>query len=255
MAMTAGVVSQNSVSSNTATVSSTAPTGGVGTMTQQWYRDTTSGFTPGAGNIVSGATDRTLEDSGLIPNTTYFYKAVYTDEDTPTPATATSNELTVVTGAVLPDQNQFEQSTVLGQLDQRYSNNTTPVMIHSSQTTPLYPGSWVKVVDTSDGVPQVVGCSAVADDAAGVLNYDIKSAAFNAGDRAEMSEGGNVVYLMPTVSGSRWQRYQMDLATVAGVKPITPSNGASIVALSFDKPVAGTPSRFRILPTPAFEKA
>ncbi len=48
-------------------------TGGSGAPTYQWYRSTTSGFTPGSGNIVTGATATEIDDSGLTANTVYYY--------------------------------------------------------------------------------------------------------------------------------------------------------------------------------------
>lgn len=46
---------------------------GAGVPAYQWYRSTTQGFTPGVGNILSGETSRTLVQTGLTPNTIYYY--------------------------------------------------------------------------------------------------------------------------------------------------------------------------------------
>lgn len=56
-----------------------SPAGGVPAYGYQWYRSTTTGFTPGAGNIVSGATSATLADTGLTEGTTYYYVCRVTD--------------------------------------------------------------------------------------------------------------------------------------------------------------------------------
>jgi hypothetical protein len=97
--VTPGTISITSGPSKTAVgLSVTAATGGTGTITRQWYRSTTSGFTPGAGNILSGATNLTLSETGLTPGTTYYYKVVHTDS---VGTTATTAQQTVTTSPAL----------------------------------------------------------------------------------------------------------------------------------------------------------
>jgi hypothetical protein len=91
-----GSLSASSVGSTTATVADSGASGGTSPYSYQWYRSTSSGFTPGGGNIVSGATSATLNDTGLTPSTTYYYKNIVTDH---VGATATSSQLTVTTSA------------------------------------------------------------------------------------------------------------------------------------------------------------
>jgi len=79
----------------TATVTVT-PSGGTGPYTYQWYRSTTSGFTPGAGNLISGATSATRVDTGLTNGTVYYYKCKVTDA---VAATVTSNQTAAVPNA------------------------------------------------------------------------------------------------------------------------------------------------------------
>jgi lysophospholipase L1-like esterase len=90
-ALAAGTASTVSVGNTVATVTVGNATGGTAPYTYQWYRSTTSGFTPGGGNILSGATSQTLNDTGLTNGVTYYYKDVVTDSAS-TPATATSNQ-------------------------------------------------------------------------------------------------------------------------------------------------------------------
>jgi len=52
MSITAGTITLNSFTYSTANLTATAATGGTGPYTYQWYRSTTTGFTPGAGNIL-----------------------------------------------------------------------------------------------------------------------------------------------------------------------------------------------------------
>jgi len=74
-----GTLTTNSITTSTASITSTSPTGGSGIYSYQWYRSTTNGFTPSSGNLLSGATSLTLNDSGLNPGTLYYYKLADTD--------------------------------------------------------------------------------------------------------------------------------------------------------------------------------
>lgn len=89
LSLSAGQATTTSAGSTIATVIVTVATGGTAPYTYQWYRSTSSGFVPGGGNIVGGATSRTLNDTGLSNGTTYYYKNVVTDNAA---ATATSNQ-------------------------------------------------------------------------------------------------------------------------------------------------------------------
>jgi hypothetical protein len=93
--LVAGTASSVDRTDTTASVSATDATGGSGSYTYQWHRDTSSGFTPGVGNAVSGATSLTLNDSGLTDATAYYYVLVYDDGTD----TASSNELSITTSA------------------------------------------------------------------------------------------------------------------------------------------------------------
>lgn len=92
-ALTAGTASVTTTGTTTATVTATDATGGSGSYTYQWYRDTSPGFTPSGANDVVGATSRTLNDTGLTRGATYYYKLVYDDGA----ATVTSNEISLTT--------------------------------------------------------------------------------------------------------------------------------------------------------------
>ena len=251
MAFAAGALSQVSVTSTTASLSSAVATGGTGPYTYQWYRSTTTGFTPGGGNILSGATSLTLNDTGLIPNTQYYYKVVATDTGNGN-VTATSSQLAVTTAAPVLNPNQFAQSPYLGMLDLRFDYNTVSVLIDVSQATPLYSGSAVKIVDSADGVPKVVGCAANSDEVFGFILFDIKTVQFLAGAAAEVSQAGNVMYLYATGSISRGAQVTLDLSTNGGVAQLVSSSGNNIVGWAYDKSsAAGTLIRVR-LTTPSF---
>ncbi len=230
-ALAAGALSEVLIGKTTASLSSAAATGGTGPYTYQWYRSTTTGFSPGAGNLVSGATSLTLADSGLTPGVTYYYVVVATDS---VAATANSSQLAVAT---IPDQsqNQFAMSPILGMVDLRFDFNTVAVEIDSSQSGSLIAGQAVKVVASAGGIPKVVGCAANSDEVFGFINYDIKSQQFVAGDKCEISQGGNVVYLVSVGAINRGAQVQLDLSYQGGVKTITGSSGANIVGWAYDQ--------------------
>lgn len=249
MALTAGTLSINSVQSTTDSLVATAATGGTGPYTQQWNRSTTTGFTPGAGTVIAGATGLTLNDSGLIPNTNYFYKVVYTDTGAGN-ATITSAQLPVSTTAQGFNQNQFAQSVGLGMADQKFNFNTEPVMIDASQTAPLYAGSAVKILPGSGSgantIPKVVGCTANSDSVFGFIYFDAKTVsfmgsqvAFPANNLAEIASAGNVIYLYATGPITQGSRVTLDITTQGGVTAYVASSGGSIVGWAYDGAAVG----------------
>lgn len=251
MTVTAGALSQVSVGPTSAVLSSAAATAGVGPYTYQWYRSQTSGFTPGGGNIISGATTLSLSQSGLIPNTTYYYKVVATDTGDSN-ATSESAQLTLVTSAPALSQNQFAQSEYLGVIDMRFPYNSVSVQIDASQATPLYAGAAVKMYDSAGGVPKVVGCSADSDEVLGFINFDIKSISFAAGAQAEISMGGNVMYLYSTGAIARGSQVVLTLSTNGGVAAATGATAKRVVGWAYDKASAAGELIRVFLKTPSF---
>jgi hypothetical protein len=73
-ALTAPVASLVTGTATEIDLTATAPTGGSGIYTYQWYRGGSAGFVPSAGTLLAGATSRTLADTAnLAPDTPYFY--------------------------------------------------------------------------------------------------------------------------------------------------------------------------------------
>lgn len=251
MSLAAGALSQVSVTSTSASLVSAAATGGTAPYMYQWYRSTVSGFSPGGGNIIAGATSLTLNDSGLIPNTSYFYEVVVIDS-AGSPATADSAQLPVVTMPAVQNPNQFAQTAFLGVLDLRFNYDTVSAQIDVSQSGGLYAGQAVKVVDSADGIPKVVACAANSDQVFGFINFDVKTIQFFAGTNCELSQAGNVIYLYATTAIARGARVQLDLSTVGGVAALVGSSGANVVGYAFDKAAApGALIRVK-LNTPSF---
>lgn len=252
--LTAGAISLVSKDSVSAQLSATAASGGTGPYTYQWYKSLTSGFTPGGGNIIAGATALTLNDTGLIPGTQYYYKVVATDTGHSND-TVEYTQLGVQTTPPVQNPNQFAQTALLGMIDMRFDYDTVSVQIDASQATDLFAGAAVKVVDSAGGVPKVVGCSANSDEVFGFINYDIKTIAFKAGMAAEISQSGNVMFLYATGAIARGAQVQLDLSTNGGVAAKVGSSGADIIGFAYDKAsAAGDLIRVK-LGVPSFAKA
>lgn len=249
MALTAGVISLLSTTATTASLSATAATLGTGPYTYQWYRDTVSGFTPGVGNLVAGATALTLNDSGLIPNTAYYYKVVATDS---VAATVEYAQVLASTSAPVLNPNQFAQSPYLGMIDLRFPYNSASVQIGADQATPLFAGAAVKMVDSAGGVPKVVGCAADSDEVLGFINFDIKTVSFAANVGAEISMAGNVMYLYATAPVARGEELVLDTATNGGVQSSGVGSGKTIVGWAYDKATAPGQLIRVFLKTPSF---
>lgn len=250
MAIAAGALTLVSKTDSQVVASSAVATGGTGPYTYQWYRSTTSGFTPGGGNIISGATSLSLTNSGLVPNTQYYYKVVATDS---LAATAESAQLSVVTSNSLQQPNQFSETPIRGMLDLKFNYNSVSVEIDLSESGTLYNGSPVKMYDSSGGIPKVVACSADADEVLGFINYDIKSRSFVAGDKAEISMSGNVMFLYATAAIARGAQVALDVAG-NGVKPVSGAGGEDIVGWAYDKASAMGDLIRVFIKTPSFLK-
>lgn len=252
MALTAGTISLISKTSNTAQLNVTPATGGTGPYTQQWYRDTQSGFSPGVGNIIAGATALTLNDSGLIPGTTYYYKVVFTDTGDSN-AEVTATQLAVTMDNPGQNINQFSEQPFLGMLDLKVGPTTVVAgQIDSTQLTELYGGSAVKLVDSADGAPKVVGCEADSDDVFGFIVYDIKSKAYNAGDRCEIAMKGSCMFLYATEAIARGAQVVLDLTSLGSVTGASGESGANIVGWAYDKATAYGQLIRVMLETPSF---
>lgn len=252
MTIAAGVLSQTSVSSTVAVISSTAPTSGTGPYTQQLYVSTVSGFSVGSGNLIAGATALVNTVTGLIPGTQYYFKMLYTDTGHSNDQ-ATASQLAVATSAPTLSQNQFNQTPYLSMLDQRFNYDTVSVEIDSSQSGLLFAGAAVKIVDSAGGVPKVVGCALDSDQVFGFINYDVKTISYAAFAMAEISQAGNVMYLYATGAIPRGVQVVPDLTTNGGVQAALGATGDNIVGWSYDKATAaGQLIRVRLM-TPNFQ--
>lgn len=254
MTITASSLSQVATASTQVTVLSGAFTGGVAPVTYQWYRSTTSGFTPGGGNSVSGATSLTLNDSGLIPNTTYYYEIVGADS---TGSLASSSQIAIVTTAATLSQNQFAQTPFVGVVDLSIgSTNVIACQIDVSAGTNVYtPGQFVKIVaNTSGGLPKVIGCSAKNDHAFGAIRFNVKDINYGAGQNCEVAMFGTVIWLYATGAITQFAEVCLDTTSNAGVQAT--GNTATIVGTAIDgAAAAATLIRVMLVPNASYATA
>lgn len=236
MSIAAGTISLLSVSSNGANLSITAASGGTGPYTNQWYRSTTTGFSPGGGNILAGQTGLSLVDSGLIPGVQYFYKVIQTDTGHSND-TATATQVAATTTAPSLNITSFQQQPFLGMLDLKVGGtNVIGGQIDVSQSGSLYAGQAVKIVNSPDGVPKVIACAADTDEVFGFIVYDIKSAAYVAGSRCELAQAGSCMWLYATTAIVRGAQVSLISAQPGSVSALVST--ARIVGYAYDQAAA-----------------
>lgn len=251
MATTAGALSLVSVTQSTVSLSSAVATAGTAPYTYQWYRSQTTGFSPGPSSIISGATSLTLSQTGLVPNSTYYYVVVATDSSSPA-VTGNSAQLAVTTSVASISQNSFSMSPFLGMIDMQFDYDTFSAQIDVSAASAVYrAGQAVKIVaNTSGGLPKVIGCTGDTDEVVGVINFDIKSQSFVAGSNCEISMSGNVVWLYANEAITQGARVCLYAASPGAVQAT--GHTARLMGWAFDGAAAMGQLIRVVLLTPSF---
>jgi hypothetical protein len=249
MSLAAGALSIVLAGQSTASLSSAVATGGTGPYTYQWYRSTTTGFSPGAGNIITGATSLTLQDSGLLAGTQYYYKVVATDTGNSN-ATATSSQLGVLTE---PQQapNQFAQTQITGLIDMRVGpTNVMAAQVDVSVATAaapynvIYPGQAVKIVaNTTGGIPKVAPISSKSDAWIGFVKFNIKDIQYVAGQNLEIAMMGTVIWLYATGAVTQFAEVCLDNTFVGGVQ----ATGATATKVGWAVDGASAAGQIRVM--------
>lgn len=253
MSLAAGALSKVLVGQTTANLSSAVATGGTGPYTYQWYRSTTSGFTVGAGNIISGATALTLADSGLLGGTQYYYKVVATDTGNSN-LTAEATQLSVVTQPSL-SQNQFAQSPMVGVVDMKVGpTNVIACQVDASVSTQIYAGQPVKIVaNTSGGIPKVAPATSKADAVFGFAVFNIKDLQYVAGQNLEVAMWGSVIWLYATGAITQMAEVCVDPTFIGGVQATGAT--ATIVGTALDGAAGAGLIRVMLVPNAAYATA
>jgi hypothetical protein len=253
MTYAAGALTKTLIGVTTASLTSAVATGGTGPYTYQWYRSTTTGFTPGAASILSGQTALTLSDSGLLGGTSYFYVVVATDTGNGN-ATANSAQLTVLTEPG-NQQNQFAQSQIVGVVDLSVgSTNVIACQVAASVTAPIYPGTFVKIVaSTSGGIPQVQPIAAKGDPVFGAVKFNVKDIQYVAGQNLEVAMWGTVIWCFATGAITQMAQVCVDPTYFGGVQAT--GNTATFVGTAIDGAASAGPIRVMLVPNVAYATA
>lgn len=259
MSFAAGALSKTLIAQSTALLTSAVATGGTGPYTYQWYKSTTTGFSPGAGNIIAGATALTLNDSGNTPGSTVFYVVVATDTGNSN-ATVNSSQLTVAFEAG-QNQNQFAQSPIVGMVDLRVGPSNVvsaqvdvSVAAASAPFNAISPGQGVKIVaNTSGGIPKVAPIQAKGDACIGFVAYNIKDIQYVAGQNLEVAMWGSVVWCYATGAITQFAEVCLDSTYVGGVQ--ASGNTATLMGWAYDGCSAAGTIRVMLLPNASFATA
>lgn len=253
MSLAAGALSKVLIGQSTAQLSSAVATGGTGPYTYQWYRSTTTGFSPGAGNILTGQTALTLSDSGLLANTSYFYVVVATDTGNSN-VTANSSQLTVLTEPAL-SQNQFSQAPIVGMIDMKVGpTNIIAAQVDVSVSSVILPGQAVKIVaNTKGGIPKVAPISSKSDQVIGFAAFNIKDIQYVAGQNLEIAMFGTTIWCFATGAITQFAEVCVDPTYVGGVQAT--GSTATWVGWAVDGVASAGVLRVMLLPNVSFATA
>lgn len=121
--------------------------------------------------------------------------------------------------------NQFSQSTEKGVLDMSVNPNVLNVKIDSSSVNTLTGGSVVVYTDTAGKVITVDKASAISDDIAGVVLYEVKKNSFVADDFVRIAFANSVVIMEASSAIAKGADVE---AVLTGDKVATQSTGTTI---------------------------
>lgn len=223
------------ITDQTAQISWVSASGGTGPYTPSLYRSTTTGFTPGAGNLVAllPAGTLTYKDTGLIPNTVYYYAVQSTDSLGATPSAVNQLTMTSTLGQSL-SQNVAVPTQIAGTVDQQFSSNSFEGMIDPSVTGNVYPGQAVMIYNSTIKGLTFVPCTAATDPVFGFVNYDFIHSSFTGGTPVSVSSAGNVVRLFATETIAKGAEVCLDITATAAVQA-SGHTGNTIVGYAMDQ--------------------
>jgi hypothetical protein len=231
----------SNIQSQSALITIPESTGGTGPYKHNLYRSTVTGFTPAAGNEVAtllAVGTLTFQDTGLIPNTVYYYVAEAVDTGNGN-ATQQSTQFTMAsTLSQQLSQNVAAPTEIAGTVDQQFSANSFEGVIDAGFGGTAYPGQAVKIVNTNTPFPTFTPCTANNDPVWGFINYDYIKPSYVAGDRISVSRGGNVIRLFATQTIAKGAEVMLDITAVAAVQNVVGAGGsgsASLVGEAYDQ--------------------
>jgi hypothetical protein len=149
------------------------------------------------------------------------------------------------------NQNQFKQTSLLGQVDFTVNPNIKSAKIDpASIATVLQAGQAFKLVDVA-GDELIVDVAAVTEKAYGVAIYNPRKNLFAVGDTIELACVGTVLYLETSAAVARGARVQLD-PTGPTVATLTSYATNCQIGMMLSKPTAtGQLARVEVNPQDA----
>lgn len=196
MALAQAPPTASNIQAQSAQITWPEATGGTGPYFQKVYRSSVTGFTPGAGNLVflgaliaGGNGVLTFNDTGLIPNTVYYYVVQVVDTGAGS-ATANSTQFTMAsTSQMQLSQNVAVPTEIAGTVDQQFNVNSHEAVVDGAVVGNIYPGQAVLLVNSSTPFPTVTQAVNATDAVWGFVEYDNIKPFYVAGDRISVSLG------------------------------------------------------------------
>lgn len=135
----------------------------------------------------------------------------------------------------LPNINQFNISTVQGQVDLLIDSTVVSGIISPNEATSLVPGQAVKLEDSSAPTMRFLAVTSPTDPIFGYITRTVKDINYTAGEGVEVGIDGTVMYMTAGAAIARGATVEYDNTNVrviraAGVNPTT--------GIAFDKATA-----------------
>lgn len=132
--------------------------------------------------------------------------------------------------------NQFAQTPIVGKADLQFAGSVFSAQVDTTQATNLVPGQFVTVVNSTGGVPKVIGLGAQATTPQGVVLYNPKDAGYPAFSRLEIGYDNTVPFMNAAGAIARFAPVQAVQATPGNVAAWDGSS--PIVGFAFDASTA-----------------
>ncbi len=125
----------------------------------------------------------------------------------------------------MQNPNQFEQTSVQGQLDLEYQGSVISAQVDAAQATALVAGQPVKMATTPGGLPKVVALAADTDVSFGFAARNPKDSDYAALERVEIAQFGSAMWMTAGAAIARGAQVEVVSATnkvitTGGVNPI-----------------------------------
>lgn len=249
MAVTAGVSTVEKVSSDIVKISATAATTVTGTAVYQWHRSVVDGFTPSAATALAGQTELTLDDEFVLPNTTFYYVLVVSDDE---PSSANYTQVEAAVGERASSPNQFDQRVVAGQSGLLSSDLVVSAVVDADYAGVLREGDAVKLsTNSGEGIPKVELADGATDQVFGYVVYANKQAEYQPEEKLEIVQRG-CRYLYAGEAIAAGERVVLNDAFRGTVLKAN-STGNRIVGYAYDK-ATNVGELFRVMiDVPSFE--